>query len=102
VSTPSPTTVYGGATAQAGLAAFTSEAIWADLYSYGRALGLLYFAFGLMLLTNPRRAHLFPSRLHEWTMPVPDATILGRWMPFPVPSSVAPSFSTMRRSAKRS
>jgi hypothetical protein len=87
---------------QAVLAAVTSEAIWADLFSYGRALGLLYFTFGLMLLTNPRRSHLLPARLHEWTMPVPDTTIFGRRLSFPVPSSAPPSFSTMKRSAKQS
>jgi hypothetical protein len=87
---------------QAGLAAVTSEAIWADLYSYGRALGLLYFAFGLMLLTNPRRAERLPARLHEWAMAVPDATIFGGRVRLPVPSTILPSFSTMKRSAKRS
>jgi hypothetical protein len=87
---------------QAVLAAVTSEAIWADLFSYGRALGLLYFTFGLMLLTNPRRSHLLPARLHEWTMAVPDTTIFGRRLSFPVPSSAPPSFSTMKRSAKQS
>jgi hypothetical protein len=87
---------------QAGLAVITSEAIWADLFSYGRALGLLYFTFGLMLLTSPVRLPRLPARLHEWTMPVPDATIFGRRPPNPVPSSISSSFSTMKRSAKQS
>lgn len=87
---------------QAALALGTGPLVWADLYSYGRVLGLLYFAFGLMLLTNPRRADRLPSRLHEWTIPVPDATILASRLTFPVPSSLAPTFSTMKRSEKRS
>ena len=56
---------------QALLALGTGPFVWADLYSYGRVLGLLYFAFALCLLTNPRRAAMFPVRLQEWTMPVP-------------------------------
>ncbi|MGE3269875.1 MAG: AZOBR_p60025 family cell surface glycopolymer formation protein [Chloroflexota bacterium] len=56
---------------QALLALGTGPLVWADLYSYGRVLGLLYFAFGLGLLTHPRRTGQFPASLSEWTMPVP-------------------------------
>ena len=56
---------------QAVLALGTGPLVWADLFSYGRVLGLLYFAFALCLLTHPRRAAAFPARLSEWTIEIP-------------------------------
>ena len=53
---------------QAALALGTGPFVWADLYSYGRVLGLLYFAFALCLLTNPRRSVTRPTSVSEWTI----------------------------------
>jgi hypothetical protein len=87
---------------QALLALGTGPLVWADLHSYGRVLGLLYFAYGLMLLTNPIRAASFPTRLQEWTIPIPARTnLLSRWS-FPITSFVGPSFPTMKRTEKQS
>jgi hypothetical protein len=61
---------------QAALALGTGPLVWADLYSYGRVLGLLYFMYGLMLLTNLRRSTRFPARLREWATFVPGRAIL--------------------------
>ena len=85
---------------QAALAVMTSPDIWVDLYSYGRALGPLYLAFGLMLLTDPRRVGKLPSRLDEWTIPVPSPARLRRWFSLPVTSQVSDPLSTMKRSEK--
>jgi hypothetical protein len=87
---------------QAALALGTGPLVWADLYSYGRVLGLLYFMYALMLLTNPRRSTRFPERLHEWTTFVPGRAILPYRSFAPVTSFVAPAFSTMKRTERRS
>jgi hypothetical protein len=87
---------------QAALALGTTPLVWADLYSYGRVLGLLYFAFGLMVLTSPRRAHLLPARLHEWTMPVPDATKCVNRVWTAITSRNTPAFFTVKRSERLS
>jgi len=87
---------------QAALALGTGPLVWADLYSYGRVLGLLYFAYGLMLLTNPRRGTGVPTRLHDWTTFVPGRTILQYPLAVPVTSFVAPAFSTMKRTERQS
>lgn len=59
---------------QAALALGTGPLVWADLYSYGRVLGLLYFAYGLTLLTRPERVAQMVTDLHEWIRPVPNWT----------------------------
>jgi hypothetical protein len=87
---------------QAALALGTGPLVWADLYSYGRVLGLLYFTFGLMVLTSSRRATRLPARLAEWTMPVPDATKSVRELLGAVTSPIVTSFSTVKRSEKLS
>jgi hypothetical protein len=87
---------------QAALALGTGPLVWADLYSYGRVLGLLYFAYGLMLLSNPRRGVKFPTRLHEWTTFVPSWTILLYHPSDPVTSFDTLAFSTMKRTEKHS
>ena len=87
---------------QAALALGTGPLVWADLYSYGRVLGLLYLAYGLMLLTNPRRCARFAARLHEWTTFVPGRTILPYRLFVPVTSFVAPAFPSMKRTEKQS
>ena len=55
---------------QALLALGTGPFVWADLYSYGRVLGLLYLMFALSLLTQPRRAASFPAQMLEWMSPI--------------------------------
>jgi hypothetical protein len=82
---------------QAGLALGTGPLVWADLYSYGRVLGLLYFMYALMLLTDSKRSTVFPTRLREWTTFVP--TTGGRWYraPTPIPSPVSAPFSLVKR-----
>jgi hypothetical protein len=87
---------------QAALALGTGPLVWADLYSYGRVLGLLYCMYGLMLLTNPRRSTRFPARLHEWATFVPGRAILQYRPCAPVTSFVAPPFPTMKRTERRS
>jgi hypothetical protein len=87
---------------QAALALGTTPLVWADLYSYGRVLGLLYFAFGLMVLTSPRRGHLLPARLHEWTTAVPDATKSVSPLIAAITSRMTPAFFTVKRSEKLS
>ncbi len=87
---------------QAALALGTGPLVWADLYSYGRVLGLLYFAFTLCLLTNPRRSRGFRSDVSEWTTPVPGRAISRRRVTSPVTSAAAPAFSTMKRTENRS
>jgi hypothetical protein len=87
---------------QAGLALGTGPLVWADLYSYGRVLGLLYFMYALMLLTDPKRSTFFPARLREWTTFVP--TTGRRWYQAsrPIPSPVSASFSLVKRPEKAS
>lgn len=87
---------------QAALALGTGPLVWADLYSYGRVLGLLYFMYALMLLTNPRRSTRVPGRLQEWTTFVPGWTILSYRLSGPVTSCVMPSFPTMKRTERQS
>jgi hypothetical protein len=82
---------------QAALAIGTGPLVWADLYSYGRVLGLLYFTFALSLLTDPRRSRAFASKLSVWTMPVPARTISWRRASAPVTSTTIPAFSAMKR-----
>jgi hypothetical protein len=78
---------------QAVLALGTSPLVWMDLYSYGRVLGLLYFAYAIMLLTSPRRGSRFPARIHEWTTVVPSRAILNYNSPAPSPHSARPRYS---------
>lgn len=87
---------------QAGLALGTGPLVWADLYSYGRVLGLLYFMYALMLLTDPKRGTFFPTRLREWTTFVP--TIGGRWYQasIPIPAPASASFSLVKRTEEAS
>jgi hypothetical protein len=82
---------------QAGLALGTGPLVWADLYSYGRVLGLLYFMYALMLLTDPKRSTVFPTRLREWMTFVP--TTGSRWYraPTPIPATVSAPFSLVKR-----
>jgi hypothetical protein len=87
---------------QAVLLVGTSPVVWADLYSYGRVLGLLYVTFGLMLLTAPARAGKLAAGVHEWTINVPDQTKLAGRLSIPIPSLVTVPFSTVKRSEKRS
>jgi hypothetical protein len=87
---------------QALLTLGTGPLVWADLYSYGRVLGLLYLTFGLVLLTNPRRAEKLPARLREWTTDVPGRAILAWRLSGPVTSLVTPAFPTMKRTEKQS
>ena len=87
---------------QAALALGTGPLVWADLYSYGRVLGLLFFAYGLMLLTNPRRSAAFAARVHEWTTFVPGRAILPYRLSVPVTSIAAPAFPSMKRTERQS
>ena len=63
-------------------------------------LGLLYFAYGLMLLTNPRRGTRLPAHLHEWTTFVPGRAILPYPPSVPVTSFITPAFPTMKRTER--
>lgn len=85
---------------QAGLALGTGPLVWADLFSYGRVLGLLYFAYGLMLLTAPRRAPFWWPAVHEWTTSVPGRTIFSRQGDAPITLVVTPALSPLKRSEK--
>jgi hypothetical protein len=85
---------------QAVLALGTGPLVWADLYSYGRVLGLLYFAFALTLVTHSRRSGSFPVRMHEWAIWVPARAILSRQVDKPIPPAVPTAFSPMKRSEK--
>ncbi|MFN8635840.1 MAG: hypothetical protein U0893_18480 [Chloroflexota bacterium] len=85
---------------QAALAVGTGPLVWADLYSYGRVLGLLYFAYGVMVLTKPQRAASFAAGVHEWTTFVPGRAILVTLGLAPVTSPDAPAFGNMKRSER--
>jgi hypothetical protein len=91
---------------QAALALGTGPFVWADLYSYGRVLGLLYFAFGLSLLTQPRRVAAFPAdlaaRLTEWTMPVPAWTKSPKLVGNAVTPASTPALVSLKRSERSS
>lgn len=87
---------------QAALALGTGPLVWADLYSYGRVLGLLYFAFGLAVLTAPHRAAAFSSHLRDWTTSVPGRTNSGRVSGRPITPVETPPFSPMKRTENRS
>ena len=87
---------------QALLALGTTPVVWMDLYSYGRVLGLVYFMYALMLLTNPRRGASLPARLVEWTTFVPSRTILQDLVSRAVTSFSTPAFSPVKRTEKHS
>jgi hypothetical protein len=87
---------------QAALALGTGPMVWADLYSYGRVLGLLYVAYGLMVMTNPRRTAAFMAGVHEWTTFVPGRAISASLRPAPVTSFDAAAFGNMKRSERQS
>ena len=87
---------------QAALALGTGPFVWADLYSYGRVLGLLYFAFALCLLTNPRRAARFPARLTEWTIWIPALTKSLDSSGSAVTPAPAPALVSLKRSERSS
>jgi hypothetical protein len=86
---------------QAALALFTGPLVWADLYSYGRVLGLLYLCYGLALLTAPSRLSLSESARADWAMPVPDWTILRNRMGHPITLATGRPFSTLKRPEHR-
>lgn len=87
---------------QAALALGTGPLVWADLYSYGRVLGLLYLTFGLMLLTAPRRKARWAAPLHEWTTNVPGRAIFSRQGDTAVPLAVPAALSALKRSENSS
>jgi hypothetical protein len=82
---------------QALLAVCTGPLVWADLYSYGRVLGLLFICYGLMLLTSPqRRTSAWANRI-DWTIDVPDWTILRKQVGRPVTLASKLALSTLKR-----
>jgi hypothetical protein len=87
---------------QATLALGTGPLVWADLYSYGRVLGLLYFMYALMLLTDPKRSVFFPVRLRAWTTFVPTLGSRSYQASTPIPSQVPAAFSSMKRAERAS
>jgi len=87
---------------QAALTLGTGPLVWADLYSYGRVLGLLYLMYALCLLTNPQRRHVWSESLGEWAIGVPAGTKTRQPEAPPVTSVGTPSFSTMKRTENRS
>jgi hypothetical protein len=82
---------------QALLALFTGPLVWADLYSYGRVLGLLFICYGLMLLTSPRRCTAAWIDRTDWTTPVPAWTILRNQVGRPITLASKLAFSTLKR-----
>lgn len=87
---------------QAALALGTGPFVWADLYSYGRVMGLLYFAFALSLLTQPSRAAMFPARLSEWTTPIPNWTKSPKSPKKPITLASAAALVSLKRSERSS
>jgi Flp pilus assembly pilin Flp len=91
---------------QAALALGTGPLVWADLYSYGRVLGLLYFAFGLGLLTQPHRLTRVPAnlaaRLADWTISIPAWTKSPQPQGKRVTSVPAGALVSMKRSEQSS
>jgi hypothetical protein len=87
---------------QAALALGTGPLVWADLYSYGRVLGLLYFAFALSLLTQPRRAAFLPARISEWTTKSPEWTKSPRVAKKAVTLASDPALVSLKRSEQSS
>lgn len=85
---------------QAGLALFTGPLVWADLYSYGRVLGLLYLCYGLALITEPKRLARFETDYADWTTGLPDWTILRHRMVDPITLASDRAFSTLKRPEK--
>jgi hypothetical protein len=70
---------------QAVLALFTGPLVWADLYSYGRVLGLLFVCYGLALLTAPERRSPGWTGHDDWTTDVPAWAISGIKLAAPSP-----------------
>jgi len=81
----------------AALALCTSPAIWTDLYSYGRTLGMLYLCFGLVVLTGPERRSPSWERLDEWTRDVPDWAIFKSRIDVAVTLCLGRPLSTLKR-----
>ena len=82
---------------QALLALFTGPLVWADLYSYGRVLGLLFISYGLVLLTAPTRSRASWRDHADWTIGVPAWTILSKLVGRPVTLAATRAFFTLKR-----
>jgi hypothetical protein len=82
---------------QALQAALTGSLVWADLYSYGRVLGLLYLCYGLVLLTAPHRLRRLGRIVAEWTTGVPALTILHHKLKEPITLAPGTPLSTLKR-----
>ena len=85
----------------AALALCTSPAIWTDLYSYGRTLGMLYVCFGMVVLTGPERRSPYWERLDEWARDVPDWTIFKSRVDVAVTLCLGRALSTLKRQEHR-
>jgi hypothetical protein len=86
---------------QAVLALFTGPLVWADLYSYGRVLGLLFICYGLVLLTAPERRSTVWMTHDDWTINVPAWAIFWQRVRSPVTLTLGQALSTLKRHGHR-